>query len=36
MRRIGDAAETALLVGRLAAIWGSVGVVVIAPLLGSK
>jgi hypothetical protein len=34
MRRMGDAAETALLVGGLAAIWGSVGVVVVAAIIG--
>jgi len=34
MRRVGDAASTALLVGALAAIWGSIGVVVIAAILG--
>jgi hypothetical protein len=34
MRRIGDAAETALLMGALAVIWVSVGVVVIAAIFG--
>jgi hypothetical protein len=34
MRRVGDAASTALLVGALAAIWGSIGAVVIAAILG--
>jgi hypothetical protein len=31
-RRVGDAAEAALLVGAFAVIWGSIGVVVIAAL----
>ena len=30
MRRIGDAAETALLVAAIAIIWGSIGAVVVA------
>jgi hypothetical protein len=34
MRRVGDAAEAALLVGAFAVIWGSIGVVVIAAVFG--
>jgi hypothetical protein len=34
MRRMGDAAETALLVSAFAAIWGSVGVIVVAAIIG--
>ena len=33
MRRVGAAAETALLVGALAAVWISVGLVVVAAIL---
>ena len=33
-RRVGDAAEAALLVGAFAVIWGSIGVVVIAAIFG--
>jgi len=33
-RRVGDAAETGLLVGTLAAIWISVGWVLVAAILG--
>jgi hypothetical protein len=36
MRRVGDAAETGLLVGTLAAIWISVGWVVIAAITSMK
>jgi hypothetical protein len=34
MRRVGDAAEIGLLAGTLAAIWISVGLVVVATILG--
>jgi hypothetical protein len=34
MRRVGAAAETNLLVGALAAVWVSVGLVVVAAILG--
>jgi hypothetical protein len=34
MRRVGDLAETGLLVGALAVIWVSIGVVVIAAIFG--
>jgi hypothetical protein len=34
MRRVGDAAETGLLVGALAAVWISVGLVVVAAIRG--
>jgi hypothetical protein len=33
MRRVGDAAETVLLVAAVAVIWGSIGVVLIAAIL---
>ena len=36
MRRIGEAAESSLLVGALAAIWISVGAVVIAAIFNSR
>jgi hypothetical protein len=36
MRRVGDAAETVLLVGAVAVIWGSIGMVVIAAIFGFR